>query len=332
VTVVDEDRLRPWLYRYRHVLRVFYAALILAASKLLILAPSFLPLIGITVAVGLGIAAGVWVRKTSTATVLTKDQRENLAELGDDAQRWVERLTSPRAGAIAAIVCAAGWWLRPDDLLPASIALAVSAGVVAGVRAWRFRIRPQPVEAVGVLPFGPREAWIAHVALGDKFLERAVVTGPADVINPKGDRIGFSLTVDLPQGSPAAAKFSAGVKDRTATTFGVGDNLDVLITLDPRNAARFTVTVLDVPGSSALDHVHRYEGSTFDVATGSWQQAVRADWSPARLQAYDPKHGARHIHVSGETGGGKSETLERCCGTSPPPASSSPSSSTSPRR
>jgi hypothetical protein len=43
VTVVDEDRLRPWLWRYRHVLRVFYVALTLAASKALILAPSFLP-------------------------------------------------------------------------------------------------------------------------------------------------------------------------------------------------------------------------------------------------------------------------------------------------
>jgi hypothetical protein len=75
VTVVDEDRLRPWLYRYRHVLRVFYAALTLAASKLLILAPSFLPLIGLAVAVGLGIAAAAWARKTSTATVLTKGQR-----------------------------------------------------------------------------------------------------------------------------------------------------------------------------------------------------------------------------------------------------------------
>jgi hypothetical protein len=85
VTVVDEDRLRPWLYRYRHVLRVLYAALVLAASKLLILAPSFLPLIGLAVAVGLGIAAAAWARKTSTATVLTKGQRENLADLGDDA-------------------------------------------------------------------------------------------------------------------------------------------------------------------------------------------------------------------------------------------------------
>jgi hypothetical protein len=225
----------------------------------------------------------------------------------------VERLTSPRAGAIATVVCAAGWWLRPDDLLSASIALAASTGVVAGVRAWRFRIRPQePAQAVAAeLPFGPREAWIAHVALGDKFLERAVVTGPTDVISPKGDRIGFSLTVDLPQGSPAAAKFAAAVKDRTATTFNVGADMDVIIGLDARDAARFTVTVLNVPGSSALDHVHRYERSTFDVETGTFRLAYRADWSPALVQLYDLKHGARHGHLSGETGGGKSATLEK---------------------
>lgn len=311
VTPVDEDRLRPWLHRYRHVLRTIYAALTLAASKLLILAPSFLPLLGLGIAVGLGITAVAWVRKTSTATVLTDGQRERLADLGDDATRWVERLTSPRAGACAAVVCAAGWWLRPDDLLPASIALAASTGVVAGARGWRFRIRPQPVEPAVELPFGKREQWIAHVALGDKFLERAVITGPADVLNPKGDRIGFSLTVHLPPGSPAAAKFSAGVKDRTATTFGVGADMDVIIGLYARDAARFDVTVLDVPGSSALDHVHRYERSTFNVETGTFRLGYRADWSPALVQLYDPKHGARHGHLSGETGGGKSATLEQ---------------------
>jgi hypothetical protein len=310
VTVVDEDRLRPWLWRYRHVLRVFYVALTLAASKALILAPSFLPLIGLGVAVGLGIAAAAWLRKTSTATVLTTGQREKFTDVGDDVLRWVERLTSPRAGAVATVVCAAGWWLRPDDLLTAGIALAASTGVVAGARAWRFRIRPQPVEAVTELPFGPREAWIAHVALGDKHLERAIVTGPSDVINPKGDRIGFCLTVELPEGSPAAAKFSSAVKDSTATTFKVGADMDVIIGLDARNAAWFTVTVLDTPGSSALDHVHRYERSTFDVETGTFRLGYRADWAPALVQLYNPDHGARHGHLSGETGGGKSATLE----------------------
>jgi hypothetical protein len=308
---VVEDDLRgardggvpAWMYRQRKPLAAVYVGLALAGAKVLILGPSFLPAIGLAVVAVLSIAAVAWVRRCSATAPKV------LLEQVPSEYRWrVAPLLTPRAAAVAVTVCAGVWWVRPATLREASWtwAAAVLVGVVA--RAYRFRIRPALAPAEPTI--GPRETWIAHVPAGDKHLERATVTGPRDVIDPDGDRIGFALTVDLPPGAPAAATFAAGVRGRTATTFGVGETLDVLIGLEPRNAARFTVTVLDVPGSSALDHVHRYTGSTFDVATGSWRQAVRADWSPALMQAYDPKHGARHIHVSGETGGGKSETLE----------------------
>jgi hypothetical protein len=309
VTVVDEDWLRPWLYRHRHVLRVLYAALVLAASKLLILAPSFLPLIGLAVAVGLGIAAAMWARKTSTATVLTKGQRANLADLGDDARRWVERLASPRAGAVATIVCAAGWWLRPDDLLTASIALAASAGVVAGVRAHRFRIRPVQVTAT-VIEDGPVERWYPYVAEKEREAAGSRVTGMSPVINPDGEQIGFTLGVEFPPGSKGATAVLPSLRPRIRTAYGVGDK-DVILAPDQDNDTRLAVTVLNEPGRNALDAIHEYDGTTdFDPATGIFTHGIRADWTRALIQLYDPEVGAYHGHFSGVTRAGKSEGIE----------------------
>jgi hypothetical protein len=274
VTVVDEDRLGAWLYHYRRVLRVFYAAFTVAASKLLILAPSLLPVIGLAVAVGLGIAAAAWARKTSTATVLPKVQRESLAELGEEAQRWVERLTSPRAGAVATIACAAGWWLRPDDLLTAGISLAASTGVVAGVRAHRFRIRPVHIQVTtAIVEDSPIERWYAYVAEQEREAASSRVAGMSPVINPDGEQIGFTLGVEFPPGSKGATAILPSLRPRIRTAYGVGDK-DVILAPDQDNDTRLAVTVLNEPGRNALDAIHEYDGTTdFTPLPGSSRTA-----------------------------------------------------------
>jgi hypothetical protein len=298
----DEVELASWLYRHRKQLAPVYVALILAASKVLVLAPSFLPVLGLGALLVLAAGGVLWARACSS-----RPWRAAVDAVPIEAQPWVARVVTPRTAAVLACICALFWWVRPAGPKEAawSAGLAVAVAVVA--RAYRFRIRPTVVET---RVMGPRELWVEHVPAGDKHLQQAHVTGPRDVISPKGDRIGFALAVTLPPGSPPASTYAAAVGGRTGTTFGVGAGMDVVVGLDARNAARFDVTVLDVPGSSALDHIHRYEGSTFDTATGTFRLGYRADWSPALVQIYDPKHGARHGHLSGETGGGKSATLE----------------------
>jgi hypothetical protein len=238
-------------------------------------------------------------------------QRENLAELGEDAQRWVERLTSPRAGAVATIVCAAGWWLRPDDLLTAGIALAASTGVVAGVRAWRFRIRPVHIQVTAtVIEDSPIERWYAYVAEQEREAASSRVAGMSPVINPDGEQIGFTLGVEFPPGSKGATAILPSLRPRIRTAYGVGDK-DVILAPDQDNDTRLAVTVLNEPGRNALDAIHEYDGTTdFDPATGIFTHGIRADWTRALIQLYDPEVGAYHGHFSGVTRAGKSEGIE----------------------
>jgi hypothetical protein len=299
-----EDRLKAWTWRHRKPLAALYVGVALAGAKVLMLGPSFLPAIGLAVVVVLAVAAVVWVRRCGTTAPKV------LLEQIPPEYRWrVAPLLTPRAAAVAGAACAAVWWVRPVTLKEASWTWTVAVLVAVVARAYRFRIRPAAPAAEPTV--GHAERWELYVAPNEKAAEGSRAVGVHQVVSPNGDRIGFALDVALPEGSKGATATAASLRGRIATTYRVGVQ-DVMLEPNRRDDTQLAVTVLDVPGANALDHTHLFDGTGLqdDGDSIRWTQAIRADWAPGVIELAHRQQGARHGHVSGETGGGKSETME----------------------
>ncbi len=295
---------KAWRFRNRHWLRAVWAALALATSKAFVVGPWIFPAVGMIMIGGLLVAGAWWLTRPSRRVL--PELASLTAKVPERGRRYVEALLSPAAGAAVTAGFALYWWAAPLALKPAAWLLVGGTALVAAFRAFRFRV--VPAEAPG-RTVGSREAdWDEFIAGRVTKAKGSKMVGSGDYV-VDGKRLGWEAGIVLPKGSDPASEVAPAVRGKVATTYGVGDQ-GVMIDLDRTTAARFRLTVLDEPGSNALEQIHVYDGSDFDEGTGIWTQAIRADWSGSLGQLYDRKIGGFSIHVSGETGGGKSEAME----------------------
>lgn len=305
------DGFKAWRFRNRRWTVAVEVGLAVALSKLLILGPWILPAIGMLAGVTLLVLGAGWVRRPSR---VPHHRLRRIAEAAPTRIRPAAALLlSPAAAAMAAYFIGALWWAMPMHPRPATWLWVLTVATAAAVRARRFRIAPRSTNAAPGIAEQRDAIWRQHVAGREKEAAGSYLVGTAEVhrtVAGQEQRIGWRGGVVLPAGSKGAEAIAHTLKGRIRTAYGVGPR-DVMIEVDNDNDRRFAVQVLDVPGSNATKAEHIYRGSDFGQAgPGIFTHAIRADWTPALVRLFDPAVGVYHGHVSGETGGGKSEGIE----------------------
>jgi hypothetical protein len=210
-----------WHYRNRRVLAAAEAGGVLAASKLLVLGPWLLPLIGLLAFVALLVGAIVWLTKLS----VNPEPEIKKHVLDRIPTSWplkfratLAHLSAPRTAGVVVVLLGVWWWATPLERPRALLIWLVAVLSSMAVRGARFQVRALDLPE----STGTRETdWDAYIAgkggIGDA--KGSKLIGTADFLGPNDRRLGWTGGVVLPKGSAGATVVAPQIRARIATTY-----------------------------------------------------------------------------------------------------------------